>query len=159
MAEFAGSEHHERVLTQKDLLEFLPHMVHLQDEPLADPVCVPVYYVSKLARENGVIVCQVGEGADELFWGYPTWKLALRLQQFDDWPVPNVLKNVGLWGLERLGKDHTLYYEYLRRGSLDRPIFWGGAEAFTEAQKRLLLSPRLRRKFDGFTSWEALKPI
>jgi len=27
--------------------------------------------VSKLAREHGVIVCQVGEGADELFWGYP----------------------------------------------------------------------------------------
>ena len=49
-----------------------PEMVRLQDEPIADPVCVPVYYVSKLARDNGVIVCQVGEGADELFWGYPS---------------------------------------------------------------------------------------
>ena len=52
-------------------------MVRLQDEPIADPVCVPVYYVSKLARDNGVIVCQVGEGADELFWGYPGWKTML----------------------------------------------------------------------------------
>ncbi len=52
-------------------------MVRLQDEPIADPVCVPVYYVSKLARDNGVIVCQVGEGADELFWGYPSWRTLL----------------------------------------------------------------------------------
>ena len=75
MAERVGAEHHERLLTVDDLLDFLPRMVQLQDEPIADPVCVPVYYVSKLARDNGVIVCQVGEGADELFCGYPTWKI------------------------------------------------------------------------------------
>jgi len=51
------AEHHERVLTQNDFLDFLPRMVHLQDEPIADPVCMPVYYVSKLARDNVVIVC------------------------------------------------------------------------------------------------------
>jgi asparagine synthase (glutamine-hydrolysing) len=39
------------------------------------------------------------------------------------------------------------------------PVFWGGAEAFTEQQKSYLLSSRLRRKFAGFSSWEALKPI
>ena len=56
-------------------------MTWLQDEPIADPVCVPVYYVSKLARDHGVTVCQVGEGADELFWGYPAWKTMRRLAQ------------------------------------------------------------------------------
>jgi asparagine synthase (glutamine-hydrolysing) len=56
-------------------------MATLQDEPLADPVCVPVYYVSKLARDSGVIVGQVGEGADELFCGYPHWKFMLSLQK------------------------------------------------------------------------------
>ena len=76
-----GAEYHERLLTMDDLLDFLPRMVQLQDEPIADPVCVPVYYVSKLARDNGVIVCQVGEGADELFWGYPGWKTSLRFQR------------------------------------------------------------------------------
>ncbi|MCB0080560.1 MAG: asparagine synthase (glutamine-hydrolyzing), partial [Caldilineaceae bacterium] len=68
MAEVVGAEYHELLLTQDDLLDFLPQMVQLQDEPIADPVCVPVYYVSKLARDNGMVVCQVGEGADELFW-------------------------------------------------------------------------------------------
>ena len=80
MATLVGAEYHEQLLTQNDLLDFLPYMVHLQDEPIADPVCVPVYYVSKLARDHGVIVCQVGEGADELFCGYPGWKTALELQ-------------------------------------------------------------------------------
>ena len=65
-------------------------MVHLQDEPIADPVCVPLYYVAKLARDNGVVVCQLGEGADELFIGYPNWLQALERQQLDDWPVPRL---------------------------------------------------------------------
>ncbi len=154
-----GAEHHELLLTQRDLIDFLPRMVYLQDEPIADPVCVPVYYVSRLARENGVIVCQVGEGADELFWGYPSWKMALQLQHYDRLPVPNALKRLGLASLRLLGKEQTFYYEWLRRGSLDQPIFWGGAEAFTEAQKQRLLSPRLRKELAGLTSWEVLKPI
>jgi asparagine synthase (glutamine-hydrolysing) len=84
VADRLGAEHHELRLTQKDLVDFLPRMVALQDEPIADPVCVPVYYVSKLARDAGVIVAQVGEGADELFWGYPNWRRALRLQRLAD---------------------------------------------------------------------------
>ena len=51
-----GADHHERLLTMEDLLDSCRAMVQLQDEPIADPVCVPVYYVSKLARDNGVIV-------------------------------------------------------------------------------------------------------
>ncbi len=159
MAEEVGADHYERLLTMDDLLDFLPQMIHLQDEPIADPVCVPVYYVSKLARDNGVAVCQVGEGADELFWGYPTWKIKLNLQKYDDLPVPSWLKRFGLAGLGALGKENTHYYEALRRGAEGVPIFWGGAEAFTEKQKMALLSPRLRKRFASLTSWEALAPI
>ena len=55
---------------QRSMQKFLPELVFHQDEPIADPVCVPLYYVSKLARETGTIVVQVGEGADEIFAGY-----------------------------------------------------------------------------------------
>jgi asparagine synthase (glutamine-hydrolysing) len=159
MANEVGAEYHERLLTIDDLIEFLPHMVHLQDEPIADPVCVPVYYVSKLARDNGVIVCQVGEGADELFWGYPEWKTKLQLQRYNDLPVPHIFKKIGLACLQLLGRDQGFPYEWLRRGAEGLPVFWGGAEAFTEAQKQRLLSPRLRKNFSNFSSWEAVKPI
>jgi asparagine synthase (glutamine-hydrolysing) len=159
MATLVKADHRERLLSQDDLLDFLPKMIQLQDEPIADPVCVPVFYVSQLARDNGVIVCQVGEGADELFWGYPTWKRALTLQRYDDLPVPRLLKRSGLAVLGHLGWEQRTYYEWLRRGAVGQPVFWGGAEAFSERQKARLLSPRLREQFADLTSWEALQPI
>lgn len=159
VAEKFHTQHHERLLRIDDLIEFLPRMAYLQDEPIADPVCVPLYYVSKLARDNGVVVCQVGEGADELFCGYPSWHTNLALQHYDDLPVPRVLKRAGLHLLSALGRDEDFRYEYLRRGSLDQPVFWGGAEAFTQVQKERLLSQRLRTQFAGRTSWQALEPL
>jgi len=159
VADAFGAEYHEKLLKIDDLIDFLPKMVHLQDEPIADPVCVPVYYVSKLARDNGVIVCQVGEGADELFWGYPGWKTSLQLQRYNDLPIPNFFKTIGLAGMRLLKRELSFPYEWLRRGSVNQPIFWGGAEAFTETHKQRLLSPRLRKKFANLTSWEAIRPI
>lgn len=154
-----GAEYHEKLLTVDDLIDFLPQMVRLQDEPIADPVCFPVYFVSKLARDSGVVVCQVGEGADELFWGYPGWKTALRLQHLNDLPIPNFCKKFGLAAMRAFGKGLSFSYEWLRRGAAGQPIFWGGAEAFTEAQKWRLLSPRLRQNLAGKSSWEAIRPI
>ncbi|MFQ5608457.1 MAG: asparagine synthetase B family protein, partial [Candidatus Zixiibacteriota bacterium] len=133
--------------------------VRLQDEPIADPVCVPVYFVSKLARDSGVIVCQVGEGADELFCGYPGWKTLLKLQGLNDLPVPGRLKKLGLAALRAVGRSEKFYYEWLRRASDGQPVFWGGAEAFSEAQKNRLLSPRLRRRFRHRTSWDAIEGV
>jgi len=159
MAERVGAEHHERLLEAGDLLAFLPEMIRLQDEPIADPVCVPLYYVAKLARENGVVVCQVGEGADELFWGYPSWKRALAVQRLAGLPWPRLLGRAALPGLRLAGREETNGYEWLRRATRREPVFWGGAEAFTDAPKHRLLGPRLRRAFAGRTSWEALAPI
>jgi asparagine synthase (glutamine-hydrolysing) len=159
MANSVGAEYFEKLLKVDDLIDFLPTMIHLQDEPIADPVCVPVYYVSKLARDNGVTVCQVGEGADELFWGYPFWKRLLKLQETASLPIPGFMKRaalplIGAWQ----GKD-SFAYEYARRGAAGIPIFWSGAESFTEEEKRRLLSPTLRKKFHGYTSYEAIRPI
>jgi asparagine synthase (glutamine-hydrolysing) len=159
VADDVGAEYHEKLLTVDDLIGFLPEMVRLQDEPIADPVCFPVYFVSKLARDNGVTVCQVGEGADELFWGYPGWKTSLRLQHLNDLPVPALFKRMGLFVMRALSKEFSFSYEWLRRGSEGQPVFWGGAEAFTETHKARLLSPRLRKRLKGVSSWAAIEPF
>lgn len=160
MASQVGAEYHERLLTIDDLLDFLPGMIRLQDEPIADPVCVPVYYVSKLARDNGVIVCQVGEGADELFWGYEGWKRLLEIQRMSDRFLLPALKKFGAHALSFVPKiKENIRLEWLRRAGAGQPIFWGGAEAFSEIHKKRLLSPRLRSQFANFSSWEAIKPI
>lgn len=159
MASRVNAEHHELKLTVDHLLDFLPDMVRLQDEPIGDPVCVPVYYVSKLARDNGTIVCQVGEGADELFCGYPTWKLKLRLQQMDSLPVPRFVKRQVMAGMKACGMQESHPYEALRRANVQQPIFWGGVDAFTQHGKDSLMSASMRRRFAGETSWNVLQPI
>jgi asparagine synthase (glutamine-hydrolysing) len=159
MAEQVGADHHEYLVSQDDLLAFLPDMIRFQDEPIADPVCVPVYYVAKLARDNGVTVCQVGEGADELFWGYSSWKIFLGLERANAWPIPRFVKSLGVGVLTAMGQDGKLSTEFLRRASKGLPIFWGGAEAFPESAKWDILSPRLKEKFKGRSSWEAIAPI
>ncbi len=158
VADMFGAEYHERLLSIGDLIDFLPQMAAMQDEPLADPVCVPVYYVSELARRAGVVVCQAGEGADELFCGYPLWKRHLQLERAHRLPVPNLLKRAGLAGLGALGKQDSPYYEWLRRGTKGQAIFWGGAEVFTHEHKARLFSPRVLNELDGISSWEVIEP-
>jgi asparagine synthase (glutamine-hydrolysing) len=58
-----------------------------------------------------------------------------------------------------LGLGSTKHYERLRRGTAGETVFWGGAEGFTEAQKKRLLGPRLRRRFGDFSSWEVICPL
>ena len=45
----------------------------LQDDLIGDEVGIPLYFLGKLTKTNGLKVVQVGEGADELFYGYEHW--------------------------------------------------------------------------------------
>lgn len=159
VADKFSAEYHERLLDLNDLTSFLPRMVALQDEPIADPVCIPVYYVAKTAKENGVTVCQVGEGADELFVGYKYWQLADRLQRLDDLPVPRSAKRLGLRFLSAMGRRDAFDYEWLRRGSAGTPVFWGGAEAYTQERKLQLIGNDLRKTLPEGGSWASIEPI
>jgi asparagine synthase (glutamine-hydrolysing) len=158
-AQRIGAEHHVRRLRARDVTDFIERMVWQQDEPIGDVVCVPLYYVAKLARDAGVIVCQVGEGSDELFCGYPFWRQHLRIAQWDRLPCPRVLKRAGLGALRLAGRSQGYPYEILRRSAHGEPTFWGGAEGLTEAEKVRVLSAEFRGKFSGHSPAEALWPI
>ena len=158
ISDFIDSDHHEQEIGMDDLLSFIEDMIYYQDEPIADPVCVPVYYVSKLAKEKGVAVCQVGEGSDELFWGYPEWKETIYMERKMKY-LPNFVKNLALKGITLIKKDPGIFYEKIRRSKSNQTIFWGGAEAFTEGEKERILSHRLRKKFDNYSSYEIIKEI
>lgn len=158
-ADYVGAEHYELKLTEQDLIDFLPKMIRLQDEPIADPVCVPVYFVSKLAKDNGVTVCQVGEGADELFWGYPTWKLKWQLQKLGNIAIGKPFQHLLLGLANAFGKTNSLPYEALRRSVNNQPVFWGGAESFTQSQKQKLFSEDYKNRYPTLNSWQVIEPI
>jgi asparagine synthase (glutamine-hydrolysing) len=143
-----GTNHHEIEISVDDLLNFLPQLVYHQDEPIADPVCIPVYFVARLAKENGVTVCQVGEGSDELFCGYPHWSYVLSLERLREAyaRLPKAFRELASLFARQLQGPSSGRLEYIRRASADEPVFWGGAEAFFETHKQRLLHPDLRKK-------------
>lgn len=158
------TNHHEVIISQKEMQAFLPELVFHQDEPIADPVCVPLYYVSKLARESGTIVVQVGEGADEIFSGYENYVRHLRIYE-NFWRhaerLPQSLRRAfaGVTGplLEATGRKRT-GVELLRRLGAGEPLFWGGVVVYDEATKPLVLSRQMRERFNGLSSLQAVAP-
>ncbi len=157
VSEQINSDHYEHELTVDDMVSFLDRMIYLQDEPIADPVCVPVYYVSKLAKDNKVTVCHVGEGADEIFLGYPSWKQSIDYHNLNKKIPGKLIQKSLLLIAKAMGKEDTDKYELLRRAANGEDLFWGGAEIFTETQKNKLLSKRLQKKYKNLSSWEIIK--
>ena len=79
-ADAFASEHHEYHLDATDFAKFVPDLVSYLDEPLADPSCIPLYFISKLAREHITVVLS-GEGADEILAGYGIYGKMLALDR------------------------------------------------------------------------------
>ena len=77
-----GCDHHEYRLTAREFESFIPDLVWYLDEPLADPTCIPLYYISKLAREFITVVLS-GEGADEILGGYGIYSKMLALDRIN----------------------------------------------------------------------------
>src|SRR5919112_4004371 len=67
---------HEIVIDDEDFFGALPRLIWHEDEPIAHPSSVPLYFVSALAR-NHVKVVLTGEGSDELLAGYGKYPRAL----------------------------------------------------------------------------------
>ena len=68
-----GTEHREDHLTPQSLLQILPEVMSFLDEPLADASIIPTYLLARFTRQH-VTVALGGDGGDELFAGYPTFK-------------------------------------------------------------------------------------
>ena len=82
VAEHLDSEHHEVTLTQADVAERVPALLAAHDQPLADRALVPLHALSEFARPR-VTVALGGEGADELFGGYPRYRWLQRATRLE----------------------------------------------------------------------------
>ncbi|MES1172549.1 MAG: asparagine synthase (glutamine-hydrolyzing), partial [Bacteroidota bacterium] len=73
VAQRFGTDHREDRLTPQALLGILPEVMSFLDEPLADASIIPTYLLARFTRQH-VTVALGGDGGDELFAGYPTFK-------------------------------------------------------------------------------------
>ncbi len=69
LSEKIGVEHHTHLISSEEFWDAVPTVQYHMDQPLADPSCIALYFVSRLASQYVKVVLS-GEGADELFGGY-----------------------------------------------------------------------------------------
>lgn len=72
LSEKIGVDHRTKLITSEEFWESIEKVQYHMDQPLADPSCIALYFVSKLASESVKVVLS-GEGADELFGGYTVY--------------------------------------------------------------------------------------
>jgi asparagine synthase (glutamine-hydrolysing) len=83
-----GTEHRELILSEAELAHRAPRVLAALDQPIADPALVALHAITEFARGE-VTVAIGGEGADELFGGYPRYRWLARAHALDGRvPVP-----------------------------------------------------------------------
>jgi asparagine synthase (glutamine-hydrolysing) len=149
VARAVGAEGHEVVMGAREFFAALPRLVWHEDEPIAHPSSVPLYFVSALARDH-VTVVLTGEGSDELLAGYGKYPRALA-----NWRLGGVYARVApepvrRWIAERVVPAlPTRLARYARRSFLavdhtPEAAFFDNFAAVPIARQRNLLDWRLR---------------
>ena len=135
-AEAIGVEHFTHLITEEEYWDALPKVQYHLDQPLADPACVALWFVCKLAAEQVKVVLS-GEGADELFGGYRIYHEPYSLagyQKLPLWLRKTLAAAVKAVPVNFKGKS------FIIRGAKSLPErFIGNAFMFDRKQKARLL--------------------
>lgn len=96
VANYIGTEHTELYITPNEMLETIPKLPKIYDEPFSDSSQIPTFLVSELTKQH-VTVALTGDGGDELFCGYNRYKFINDFwQKISRLPVP-LRKSISLF--------------------------------------------------------------
>jgi asparagine synthase (glutamine-hydrolysing) len=135
------------------LAEAIEQFSYYFDEPDADGGALPVWFLSRLTRRS-VTVALSGEGADELFGGYLTYRadqLRQRVRRMPAWLLRATLRAVRLWPVS----DEKIGFEYMLKRFVEgclmpagrAHVYWNGA--FSDAEKAALVDMPLPAALAG----------
>lgn len=161
IAERYGTDHHEFDLNPElELSEAITQLPLYSDEPSADAGALPVWFLSKMSREE-VTVALSGEGADELFGGYNTYladSYAAKLRMLPRSILQGAAAAASLLPVsdDKIGFDYKV--RRMLQGSLLPPqaahYFWNGT--FSSGQRQALLKPEFFRPWPPLLSGDFL---
>ena len=136
LSEKINVEHHAKLISSEEFWAAVPKVQYHMDQPLADPSCVALYFVAKLASEYVKVVLS-GEGADELFGGYTCYNDPRVFKVYQK-VVPYFLRRAIGWVCKKLpdikGRDYLIRAIH----PLDKRYI-GNAYMYDEKQKKAIL--------------------
>jgi asparagine synthase (glutamine-hydrolysing) len=125
------------IITPEEYMNEVPKIMWHMDDPLADPACVPLYFVAREARKHVTVVLS-GEGADELFGGYNIYREPQSLDVFNK--IPQVGKAF-LRFLAKMMPEGMRGKSFIERGLTPlEERYIGNAKMFSELEKSDLLN-------------------
>lgn len=152
VARHLRSEHYEVTLTAQEFFDALPRLIWHEDEPIAWPSSVALYFLARLAREH-VTVVLTGEGSDETLAGYTRYPWTLwnaRADKAYRAVTPSALRQVMRRAIESdrlgVGLRRKLKHTFLGRDGNSWTSFYfdNFYSAFSADEQSSLLSTRLR---------------
>lgn len=164
VAHHLSSIHHEVLVSRDQFFDALPQLIWHEDEPIAWPSSVPLYFVARLARER-VKVVLTGEGSDETLGGYARYAFTLKnasLHQYYRGLVPGAARRQ----IRSLIQDSSWISATIRRKLAHTPLARDGDSwaslyfdnflcAFSEAEQRALFSDDLAARFKAGAPYES----
>jgi asparagine synthase (glutamine-hydrolysing) len=147
VARSISTEHHEVVVGMEDFFNALPRLIWHEDEPLAWPSSVSLYFVSRLASSQ-VKVVLTGEGSDEMFAGYARYRTHalnerwLRYYRVIPGPLRRAIQSwVGSSSLLKADLRRKLCHTFFGRGESIESLYLDNFySAFTAAEQSQLFS-------------------
>lgn len=150
LCEILGIKLNRLIIDKNEVIENLDDIIYHLDEPQANLSSIPLYFLSKLARENATVVLS-GEGADEFFGGYELYREDSAIEKY--LKLPKNLRK-GLKGASKILPDSSLKRR-MEKGALEpKDLFVGEANISSPSEVRDILSNRYKDGMEArqFTS-------
>ncbi len=136
LSEILGIKNRTEIIDPSEVLTKLDDIIYYLDEPQANLSSIPLYFLSKLAREEVTVVLS-GEGADELFGGYDGYRTADSLSKY--MKLPRALRKFN-GGMANIIPNQSIKHK-LKKGAMDEnEIFIGEANIADGDQVREIIT-------------------
>lgn len=148
------TNHFIKKVTPNDLLDFIPKITDIYDEPQADTTAIPIYFISQLAKEENIKVVLNGDGPDELFSGYTNYERYAKTYQYYKIAnkAPKFIKGLVNSVVDKVKPESPLS-EIINRMYHQQDFTWPGAGGIKEGVKSRLISEHFKERVNGHSSY------
>lgn len=146
VADTFRSNHHEFILKPRKFMDIVSKVIWHLDEPVAEIATIPLLLLSELAKEHVTVILS-GEGADEIFAGYPIYRYMNYIQHYHKIPQPirdTVLTPIIAKFLK--DKKQGKYLDWINAPLEERYI--GNGSYFTRRMKESLYTERFKESLN-----------